>query len=80
MVLRGVAGVRSAKRSRVKELVPKKTRPKAETTKSRSIWLADADWEDLKAEAKKEGYSVSKFAGFLLVNGLRLHREQRAQK
>lgn len=58
-------------------IVPKKTGPDGDG-RTRSIWAPDELWEDIQLAAKREGYSVSKFVGFLLRYGLNAYRQERA--
>lgn len=60
-------------------LVPKKVKdPDEGEGQTRSIWASDNLWEELKLAAKREGYSVSKFVGFLLRGGLEAYKRERA--
>jgi hypothetical protein len=60
-------------------IVPKKEeQPDEGESRPRSIWATDGLWAEIALEAKREGYSASKFATFLLRGGLQLHRAERA--
>lgn len=61
-------------------IVPKREKGPDEDSagKTRSIWASDSLWEELQHAAKREGYSVSKFVGFLLRGGLETYKRQRA--
>ncbi|HEY0881066.1 MAG TPA: hypothetical protein VGE37_13625 [Archangium sp.] len=43
----------------------------------RSIWTPDALWEEIQRAAKREGYSTSKFATFLLRGGFAGYEKER---
>lgn len=62
-------------------IVPKKEeQPDEGESRPRSIWATDGLWAEIALEAKREGYSASKFATFLLRGGLALHRAERERE
>lgn len=61
------------------EIVPKKPKEAvAGEGRTRTIWAHDDFWKELELAAKREGYSVSKFVGFLLKGGFAAYKKQRA--
>jgi hypothetical protein len=62
-------------------IVPKKTvGPNDGEGRTRSVWASDALWEELQLAAKREGYSVSKFVGYLLRFALDKYQLERASE
>lgn len=58
-------------------VVPPKKSKEAGAGATRSIWASDALWAELQFYARQEGYSVSKFVGFILAGGLKAYLKQR---